>query len=394
MTLSPFKMKDEDKTKKQLISELAELRQQITEFEASEDEGKQAEEALRASEARYQDLYHNAPDMFFSVEVATGKIVQCNRTLKRVTGYSGKELIGRYIFDIYHPDCLEDVKQVRQSFIQTGEVRDTDLQLKRKDRSKIEVSLNISAVRDDRGRIVRSRAILRDITERKQAEKQLLAYQNQLKSLASKLTFAEQRERQHIAAGLHDGIGQTLAAIRLKLATLRQSVPSRELKKSLDGVYDLLGRAIREARSLTFQLNPPLLDLGLEEAVESLCEQIQEEHDFLVKFEDDRQSKPLSDDARIILFQAVRELLVNVAKHARADRVKVSIRGGGDTIRLTVEDDGLGFDPSAVYTAAGGTGGFGLFNVREQLDHLGGHYVIESKPGEGTRVIMVAPLEP
>ncbi len=317
-------MKDEDKTKKQLISELAELRQQITEFEASEDERNQAEEALRASEARYQDLYHNAPDMFFSVEVVTGKIVQCNRTLETVTGYSGKELIGRYIFDIYHPDCLEDVKQVRRSFIETGEVRDTELQLKRKDGSKIEVSLNISAVRDDRGRIVRSRAVLRDITKRKQAEKRLLAYQNQLKSLASELTFAEQRERQRIAAGLHDGIGQTLAASRLKLATLRQSVPSRGLKKSLHEVYDLLGETIREARSLTFQLSPPLLDqLGLEGAVESLCEQIQEEHDFLVKFEDDRQSKPLSDDARITLFQAVRELLANVAKHARADRVKV-----------------------------------------------------------------------
>ena len=88
------------------------------------------------------------------------------------------------------------------------------------------------------------------------------------------------------------------------------------------------------------------------------------------------------------------ELLVNVAKHARAHRVKVSIRGDGDTIRLTVEDNGLGLNPSAVYTAAGGTGGFGLFNIRKRVDYLGGHCVIESNAGKGTRVIMVAPLDP
>ncbi|GEM_PF-1232407 len=131
---------------------------------------KKAMQSLIESETKYHDLYNNAADMYLSVDAATARIIQCNETLCEATGYSRKEILGRPIFDLYHPDCMERVKKAIHQFVTTGEVKDAELQLKRKDGSIIEVSLNASAVRDDEGRILRSRSSLRDITERKRAE--------------------------------------------------------------------------------------------------------------------------------------------------------------------------------------------------------------------------------
>lgn len=118
------------------------------------------------SEARYQDLYDNAPDLFVSVEAATAKILRCNQTLATALGYTKDEIIGQPVFFVYHPDCLEAARAAFRSFVETGEVRDAELQLRRKDGSAIEVSLNVSAVRDGQGKVLYSRSVWRDITER------------------------------------------------------------------------------------------------------------------------------------------------------------------------------------------------------------------------------------
>jgi len=125
---------------------------------------------LNDSETKYQDLYDNAPDMFCSVDARTKKIVQCNQTLAHQTGYTKEEIIGRPILEMYHPDCMEEANKTFRSFLTTGEINNVDLQLRRKDGSKIEVCLNASSVRDKQGNILYSRSIWRDITERKQAE--------------------------------------------------------------------------------------------------------------------------------------------------------------------------------------------------------------------------------
>ena len=120
-----------------------------------------------------RDLYENAPDMLGAVDAASGAILSCNRTLLTATGYSKSELIGRHISELYHPDCETVRQSVFQSFLRLGEVRDAELQLRRKDGGKIDVSLNVSAVRDGRGNVVRSRSIWRDITERKRMQEEL-----------------------------------------------------------------------------------------------------------------------------------------------------------------------------------------------------------------------------
>jgi len=113
----------------------------------------------------------------------------------------------------------------------------------------------------------------------------------------------------------------------------------------------------------------------------------------VVEFEDDRQPKPLSEDVRVLLFQAARELLVNIAKHAQARTAKVSITREGDQVRVDVEDDGVGFDSTEIGSSMDTTGRFGLFSIRVRLEPLGGHMEVDSKPGHGTRVTLVAPLK-
>jgi signal transduction histidine kinase len=144
---------------------------------------------------------------------------------------------------------------------------------------------------------------------------------------------------------------------------------------------------------LTFELSPPVLyELGFEAAMEWLVRQMREQHGLSTEFRGDGQTKPLEDNVRVLLFQAVRELLVNVAKHAQARNVTVSTQMAGDEIRVDVEDDGVGFDVSQAGSHDYKTGGFGLFSIRERLGHIGGYLNVESKPGVGTRITLVAPI--
>jgi PAS domain S-box-containing protein len=134
---------------------------------------KQAERALQESESKYQDLYDNAPDMFVSVDAEKGTILQCNRTFTEVLGYNEEEIIGRPVFDIYAPDSAEHAKStIFPLFVKTGSIKGEELKVLRKDGSTLEVSLNVSAIRDANGNIVQSRSILRDISKQKQIKEE------------------------------------------------------------------------------------------------------------------------------------------------------------------------------------------------------------------------------
>ncbi len=232
----------------------------------------------------------------------------------------------------------------------------------------------------------------RNVTEQKKAEGRLLEYQKQLKSLASKLTLTEERERRRIAIGLHDQISQSLAISKIKIEGLLHSDVSEGCDKVLRDVRDWLGKAITNTRSLTFDLSSPILyELGFEKAVAAwLEEEIQRKYNIVTEFSNDQKPKPLEDDVRVLLFRDVRELLINVVKHAHAKTVVVSINKVGKMIRVRVEDDGIGFDPAKFAKAR--KAAFGLFSIRERLEHLGGKFSIDSAPGRGCKVTVLAPL--
>jgi signal transduction histidine kinase len=139
--------------------------------------------------------------------------------------------------------------------------------------------------------------------------------------------------------------------------------------------------------------NPILYEVGLEDAVSNLLKnEIQDKGGPSSKFISSGDKMYLDDDTKVVLFKAIRELLVNVLKHARAKNVKVVISRQDNNVEVTVEDDGAGFDAGKLGLPSGKEGGFGLFNIREQLEYRGGRLEIESRPGKGTRVAMTIPI--
>ncbi len=229
-----------------------------------------------------------------------------------------------------------------------------------------------------------------DITERKRTEARLHDYQLQLRRLASETSLAEEKERRRIASELHDGTIQNLALAKIKLGELERGLEQKNCAAALNEIRELLELSIHDARSLIFELSPPVLyELGLGAAVEWLGEQFQARYGLACRIAADQGKVPLDVDVEIVLFQVLRELLVNVVKHANATRVDIELRRLGNRISLQVNDDGEGFDAAALVTGSG-SGGFGLFNIRERLQLLGATLEIDSGPG--TRVAVTAPL--
>lgn len=236
-----------------------------------------------------------------------------------------------------------------------------------------------------------------EIGERQQAEEKLEKYQENLRSLASQLTLAEERERRRIAVHLHDNIGQKLALSNIKLGQLTELAAACDVESLGTGIGEvrqLIRQTIQDAKSLTFKISSPILyELGLEAAVEWLVEEFHGQHGIPASFEDDHQPKPLTEDLRVLLFQAVNELLVNVVKHSRARHVQVSLWREGEYLKIGVYDDGLGFQAAEPGRRGGHrNGGFGLFSIRERLNPFGGRLEVESKPGYGTQITMTVPL--
>lgn len=233
---------------------------------------------------------------------------------------------------------------------------------------------------------------LEDVTERVRGEQELKRRAEQLRALAGELTQTEQRERRRLAGILHDHLQQLLVGAKFRAAVLARTP---EVADAVTEIERLLSEAIAASRSLTAELSPPILhEAPLPAALEWLASSLADKHNLQVEFTADDRPLPLAEDVKILLFEAVRELLFNVVKHAGVLHAKVSVtRHGDDTARVVVADDGRGFDPGALQLAAHGPDGrFGLFSIRERLTWIGGLIAIDSAPGRGSRFTIDAPL--
>lgn len=228
-------------------------------------------------------------------------------------------------------------------------------------------------------------------SEREHANQSLRAHQEQLGRLAEQMAVAEERERREIAEFLHDRIGQNLALAKLRLRGLQKLQPATA--EHLEPVDSLVDEIISDTRSLTADLGTPLLyELGLDEALQSLARRFEEVHGIPTRLEDDERDKPVDDATGAVIYQAVRELLHNIVKHADAKLVIIRAQRESAMLRIDVVDHGNGFDASDFQFRVTTAGGFGLFNIRERLQHLGGTCQMTSTPGEGTEVTLTVPL--
>jgi len=239
-------------------------------------------------------------------------------------------------------------------------------------------------------RRARYRAELEAKAARK-SESEVQQHQARLQVMASELMMAEERERRRIASVLHDAVVQTLALSKLKVDGLRRTTADG-IHDRLTEIYGLIDESISRTRTLTADLSPPVLyELGLPAAVQWLGDRLRAEHDISFELTTPKEWTSINDETRVVLFQAVRELLINVAKHARATRCRVRLSRDASNIRIEVEDNGVGTVPLA--STNYGAGGLGLFNIRQRLQYLGGGLALDARPGEGTTVVLVAPAK-
>ncbi len=218
---------------------------------------------------------------------------------------------------------------------------------------------------------------------------------DQLRALAAQLTNAEQRERQRVAQILHDHLQQLLVGTKFHLGILRGEHEDGRLRAALESIDSLLDQSLETSRSLTVELSPPILHQGnMAQVLRWLAEWVAQKHGLKVTVEADEEADPEAQDVRVLIFQAVREMLFNVVKHAKVDEATVRLsRLDGQSVQVVIRDNGRGFDPATTQIGSSKGSGFGLFNIRERLEWLGGRLCIESAPGQGTSAKMVAPIQ-
>lgn len=356
----------------------------------------QARAELRASEERFRQVTETIRDVFWLTDWEKQKVLYVSPAYQEIWGRSPQSLIDdprSWTYDI----VPEDREQAMAAFAKAGEGNfETEYRIRRKDGSVRWIFDRAFPIKDESGQVYRVAGVSEDVTERKLTEEALRAAnrrldevtRHKLQSLTTELLLAEERERRRLAVDLHDGLNQTLVLARLKVAGLRNSADATTEEK-LQEVEELIDSANRSARSLTFQLSPPVLhDLGFQPAVQWLVEDVQESYGIVIRLEEAAEELPLESRVKMLLFRAVRELLINVAKHAKANEAVVRIAHAAGSIRITVQDDGVAFDP-----ANSSRRGLGLGSIEERLENLGGHMSIDTQKDRGTQITLVAPLD-
>jgi PAS domain S-box-containing protein len=353
---------------------------------------KRTDETIQQQLRFLQTLVETIPSPLFYRDTR-GRYLGCNQAYERMAGKTRDRIIGRKVQHAWCDAFCALCRAKDAELLANPGTQDYEHAVRLPDGRCRNMIIHKATFTDAGGRVAGIIGVMTDITDRKEAEARLRQREAQLRALAAEAAMAEQRERRRIAIRLHDNLAQTLARAKLEAETLRDTEPTAARAAALDGVRRLLGQAVEEARAAILDLCPPALhELGLGPAIEDLLERVRAEHGIRAAFECAALSIPLSDDLRAALYGAVMELVQNAVKHARARRLKVRLARADDKVRITVEDDGAGFDPEAVHRRGNLKGGFGLFGIAERMRYLGGSAAIWSQPGRGTRITLEAPL--
>jgi signal transduction histidine kinase len=227
-----------------------------------------------------------------------------------------------------------------------------------------------------------------------QRERRLEESQERLSALSRRLLAAQEDERRRIARELHDELGQLLTGAKLNLVSLQGgSARPHPGFDALDDTLDLVGRALNAVRELSTQLRPAVLDdAGLEEALHWLLDRVSHRAGFDGYLEAEPLGTDIAHETETTLFRFAQEALTNVARHAGASRVEITLRRHGSDIELTVQDDGAGFDAEAVHQKAIQGSSLGIIAMTERLTLAGGRLEIDSAPGRGTRMRAIVPV--
>lgn len=361
---------------------------------------KRAETELRQAEERYRSLVEQLPAVTY-VDLAdpAGAPLYVSPQVESVLGVSPESWlaassVGGWV-DLVHADDRELVSVSTLRCAQAGEPIDIEFRVPQHGGHVQWFRELARFVPGTDGTPAQIHGLMLDITPLKRAQLELEESYRRLERadehrrlLLSRLVRAQEEERQHIATDIHDDSVQVLTALALRLELLRDCASSPDLRETFDATVDTARQAITRLRRLIFELRPPALDRdGLAAALRVLLQQLHEETGVDTVLHDQLDSEP-DQAVRAILYRISQEAITNAAKHAGPATVTVTLKGEPEGFRVTVADDGAGFDTAAYQERFGH---MGLSSMRERAEMAGGTCAVRSEPGQGTTVEAFVP---
>jgi PAS domain S-box-containing protein len=357
-------------------------------------ERRRAEEALRESEARFASFMRHLPGTAVMRDFK-GRFLFANEAWERRQGRSRQDWEGKTIAEMWPPHLAAKFYESDLKVITQGKPVQTIEEIPQEDGIHNWL-VNKFPIPDQEGRPALIGAVGIDITMRRRAEEALRESEQRLRFLTSQLLSAQERERKRISMELHDELGQSLAVLKLQIRAIERGLGEDqedlregclELLLYLDGVID-------DVRRLSRDLSPAILeDLGLQSALKYLINEIGKHYTVSAAFEVEDLDQLFPAEAQIIIYRIFQECLANISKHAGATEVAIAVKEHNGLISLIIEDNGAGFDPALVLARRGAGRGLGLAALDERARMLGGTLEIWSRPGGGTRITCVVPVD-
>ena len=343
---------------------------------------------LQKQKALLDELFEQAPQAVALMGV-DHRILRVNKEFSRVFGYSSQEALGQRISELIAGEEAREEEQKYADSVAQGRRVDAEGVRRRKDGSSLYVSMVRVPVRLP-NRQVAIYAIYRDISEHKQAEAALRQTNERLQELSRRLFQVQEDERRHLARELHDQMGQALTAAKLNLQAAQRLEERGLIARKLDDGIAVLETLLQQARQISLDLRPPLLDdLGLVPALRWYLDQQAQRAGLRIEFFADPALERMSPEIETACFRVAQEALTNVVRHARAQTVSVELHRTPEALHLVVRDDGIGFD---VMTAEQQGVSLGLLGMRERVTLLGGEMDCKSAPGGGTEIHAFFPV--
>ena len=347
-----------------------------------------------------------------------GVITSWNAGAERLFGYTASEAVGQHISLIIPVDRRDEETVIIEHINQGKQIEHFDTVRVRKDKKTLDISLTISPVRDSSGKIVGASKIARDITLRKQIERELRESEGRYRTLADALDTqvqfrtqelekrnlelrelsgllleSQDAERRHIARELHDSAGQTLTAIGLQLARISEDAKKDPaLAEDVQNAEELVQHLARELRTTSYLLHPPLLDeTGISSALSWYVQGLAERSSLEIDLQVPDNFGRLPSEMELVIFRLVQECLTNIHRHSGSKIALIRLEREANAIHVKVEDRGTGMSPERLAAIQSQGTGVGIRGMRERVRHLRGDLVIESN-GSGTKVCATLPL--
>ncbi len=392
-------------------AELIELVKAILRLKDGEGQLKKQTQELELHLAKQNDEFRQYEERFLQIsgyvlefywEISPkGVISYLSPVVEKILGFKSEELVGK--MNVFERQSGKRYhwfgRVILDSFSNDSYLKDHRLIFRHRNGRKVWASVSGFPQFNSEGDFLCYRGVFQDITDRVKTEMELQRslieikrYQDKLKRMNSILSVTEEKERRQIAEYLHDGIGQTLSLVSIKLSSLvGGELPSRAEQIIRDSV-ELINNAISESRTLTYQLSPPILyELGLIRAIQWQLGNFEDSNEIETRLLVHGENFQLNNDLNILLFRIVNELIVNAIKHAKTNYIEVEVKTEGEFLVMSVLDQGRsGFDEELIEKSK--DGGFGLFSIRERLDSIQGSLHFESRNGNGTKAIVRIPL--